>query len=199
MSQAADLSFLPVEATFEVARGRLKVDPATYATNVRGVFAAGDFVTGPATLIEAAGHGKKCAYAIDRYLGGRVDVTVAANVKITVVLAPTCRSMYDVLPRQHIPMLPVESRMAFREPDVDFTTGVELGFSATHAVAESTRCLMCNYNIWFDPVPVRPVRRLRRRLPGGRHPHDRRQPDEDRRGSCPSSRRPTAGRKERTP
>ena len=63
VSQAADLTFLPVEASFEVARGRVKVDPATYATNVRGVFAAGDFVIGPATLIEAAGHGKKIGRA----------------------------------------------------------------------------------------------------------------------------------------
>jgi NADPH-dependent glutamate synthase beta subunit-like oxidoreductase len=55
VSQAADLTFLPVEADFEVNRGRVKVDPATYATNVRGVFACGDFVTGPTTLIEAAG------------------------------------------------------------------------------------------------------------------------------------------------
>ena len=80
--QAADLTFLPVEADFEVNRGRVKVDPATYATNVRGVFACGDFVTGPTTLIEAAGHGKKAAYAIDRYLAGRTDVTVAANVAV---------------------------------------------------------------------------------------------------------------------
>src|SRR4029079_13595262 len=58
VSQAADLTMLPVEATFEINRGRVKVDPATYATNVRGVFACGDFVTGPTTLIEAAGHGK---------------------------------------------------------------------------------------------------------------------------------------------
>ena len=47
VSQAADLTFLPVEAKFEINRGRVKVDPATYATNVRGVFACGDFVTGP--------------------------------------------------------------------------------------------------------------------------------------------------------
>ncbi len=70
VSQAADLTFLPVEANFEIGRGRVRVDPATYATNVRGVFGCGDFVTGPTTLIEAAGHGKKCAYAIDRYLAG---------------------------------------------------------------------------------------------------------------------------------
>jgi formate dehydrogenase major subunit len=151
VSQAADLTFLPVEADFEVNRGRVKVDPATYATNVRGVFACGDFVTGPTTLIEAAGHGKKCAYAIDRYLAGRIDVTVSPNVKITSSWRHDMPEFYDVLPRQHIPMTPVEMRMASADPEVNFTTQVEQGYDATAAVAESTRCLMCNYNIWFDP------------------------------------------------
>lgn len=151
VSQAADLSFLPVEANFEVNRGRVKVDPATYATNVRGVFACGDFVTGPTTLIEAAGHGKKCAYAIDRYLTGQTDVTVAANVRITSSWRHDMPEFYDVLPRQHIPMMPLQMRMPSTQPEVNFTTPVELGYGATQAVAESTRCLMCNFNIWFDP------------------------------------------------
>ena len=151
MSQAADLTFLPVESKFEINRGRVKVDPATYATNVRGVFACGDFVTGPTTLIEAAGHGKKCAYAIDRYLSGRTDVTVSANVKITSSWRHDMPEFYDVLPRQHIPMVPLTARMPSTEPVVNFNTPVELGYDANGAVAESTRCLMCNYNIWFDP------------------------------------------------
>jgi formate dehydrogenase major subunit len=151
VSQAADLTFLPVEASFEINRGRVKVDPATYATNVRGVFACGDFVTGPTTLIEAAGHGKKAAYAIDRYLAGRADVTVTPNVKITSSWRHDMPELYDVLPRQHIPMVPLQARMPSTDPIVNFNTPVELGFDATGAVAESTRCLMCNYNIWFDP------------------------------------------------
>ena len=151
VSQAADLSFLPVEASFEVNRGRLKVDPATYATNIRGVFACGDFVTGPTTLIEAAGHGKKAAYAIDRYLDGRTDVTVTPNVKITSSWRHDMPEFYDVLPRQHIPMVDLPARMPSTDPSVNFSTPVELGYDATAAVAESTRCLMCNYNIWFDP------------------------------------------------
>jgi ferredoxin len=151
VSQAADLTFLPVEASFEINRGRVKVDPATYATNVRGVFACGDFVTGPTTLIEAAGHGKKCAYAIDRYLAGRTDVSVAANVKVTSSWRHDMPEFYDVLPRQHIPMAPLQVRMPSTDPEVNFTTPVEYGYDATAAVAESTRCLMCNYNIWFDP------------------------------------------------
>jgi NADPH-dependent glutamate synthase beta subunit-like oxidoreductase/ferredoxin len=151
VSQAADLSFLPVESPFEVNRGRIKVDPATYASNVRGVFACGDFVTGPTTLIESAGHGKKAAYAIDRYLDGRTDVTVTPNVKITSSWRHDMPELYDVLPRQHIPMLEPAARMPSTDPAVNFTTPVELGYDATAAVAESTRCLMCNYNIWFDP------------------------------------------------
>jgi formate dehydrogenase beta subunit len=151
VSQAADLSFLPVEASFEVNRGRLKVDPATYATNIRGVFAAGDFVTGPTTLIESAGHGKKAAYAIDRYLDGRTEVTVTPNVKITSSWRHEMPEFYDVLPRQHIPMVDLPARMPSTDPAVNFSTPVELGYDATAAVAESTRCLMCNYNIWFDP------------------------------------------------
>ncbi len=151
VSQAADLSFLPVESAFEVNRGRIKVDPATYATNVRGVFACGDFVTGPTTLIEAAGHGKKAAYAIDRYLAGRTSVTVTPNVKITSSWRHDMPELYDVLPRQHIPMVSLPARMPSTDPTVNFTTPVELGYDTTAAVAESTRCLMCNYNIWFDP------------------------------------------------
>ena len=151
VSQATDLSFLWVESNFEVNRGRVKVDPATYATSVRGVFACGDFVTGPTTLIEAAGHGKKCAYAIDRYLTGRTDVTVTTNVKITSSWRHEMPEFYDVLPRQHIPVVQTQARMSSRDPEANFTTPVELGYTTTQAVAESTRCLMCNYNIWFDP------------------------------------------------
>ncbi len=151
VSQAADLSFLPVDGAFEVNRGRIKVDPATYATNVRGVFACGDFVTGPTTLIESAGHGKKAAYAIDRYLAGRTDVTVTPNVRITSSWRHDMPELYDVLPRQHIPMVDLPARMPSVDPTVNFSTPVELGYDTTAAVAESTRCLMCNYNIWFDP------------------------------------------------
>ena len=152
VSQSADLGFLPVESSFEVARGRVKVDPATYATNVRGVWACGDFVTGPTTMIESAGHAKKCAYAIDRYLSGAANVTVDANVRVTSSWRHDMPEFYDRIPRQHIPVLPLEARLPSADPVTNFTTQVELGYGAQQAVAESTRCLMCNYNIWFDPM-----------------------------------------------
>ena len=58
---------------------------------------------------------------------------------------------YDVLPRVHVPMAQLAARMPSTDPRVNFTTPVERGYSTTQAVTESTRCLMCNYNIWFDP------------------------------------------------
>ena len=139
-----------VESSFEINRGRVRVDPGTYATNVRGVFACGDFVTGPTTLIEAAGHGKRCAYAIDRYLSGRREVDVDANVRIVSSWRHEMPEFYDVLPRVHVPMVQVQARMPSTDPHVNFTTPVEKGYTTSQAVTEGTRCLMCNYNIWFD-------------------------------------------------
>ena len=151
VSQAADLTFLPVEADFEVNRGRVKVDPATYATNVRGVFACGDFVTARRPSSRRPGTARSAPTPSTGTSPARTDVTVAANVKMTSTWAFEMPEFYDVLPRQHIPMTPLLERMPSTDPDVNFTTQVEQGYDATGAVAESTRCLMCNFNIWFDP------------------------------------------------
>lgn len=48
--------------------GNIVADPATFATNLPGVFAGGDIVTGAATVIEAMGAGKTAARSIDAYL-----------------------------------------------------------------------------------------------------------------------------------
>ena len=48
--------------------GTLTVDPETGATNVKGVFAGGDVVTGPGWAIDAIAAGKKGARSIDQYL-----------------------------------------------------------------------------------------------------------------------------------
>ena len=50
--------------------GHIIADPATGATNKKGVFAGGDIVTGGATVISAMGAGRRAARAIDRYLAG---------------------------------------------------------------------------------------------------------------------------------
>lgn len=48
-------------------RGNIPVDESMM-TNIPGVFAGGDIVTGAATVIEAMGAGRRAAKAIDHYL-----------------------------------------------------------------------------------------------------------------------------------
>lgn len=53
--------------------GYIETDPETLATNIPGVYAGGDIVTGAATVIAAMGAGKKAAKSIDEYLRESID------------------------------------------------------------------------------------------------------------------------------
>jgi len=61
--------------------GHIVADAETCATSKPGVFAGGDIVTGSATVILAAGAGKKAAQGIDAYLRAKVAQPVAAGAR----------------------------------------------------------------------------------------------------------------------
>jgi NADPH-dependent glutamate synthase beta subunit-like oxidoreductase len=68
VSQRPDLSCLPDDHGFEISRwDSFVVDEETGQTNKPGIFAGGDDVTGPATVVEAIAAGHKVAAAIDEY------------------------------------------------------------------------------------------------------------------------------------
>ncbi len=70
IGEAPDLSFLPKE--IEVNEDKtITVEPFTVETSTQGVFAGGDCVSGPATVIEAVLAGKKAADRIEHYLKSR--------------------------------------------------------------------------------------------------------------------------------
>jgi NADPH-dependent glutamate synthase beta subunit-like oxidoreductase len=133
---------------FELLRGKIATDRNTFASNVEGVFAVGDYVTGPATIIEAAGLGRRCARSVDRWLSGVRDAELAElpvinRATITQALDHDMPRFYEATPRQHIPMAPPEMRR-------DFTGLVEIGYDTRTAITESARCLQCNHNINID-------------------------------------------------
>ncbi len=67
VGQAPDLSFLPPDSALERSRlETLVVDENRLSTNVPGVFAGGDFVSGPGMVIEAIAAGRRGALAIDK-------------------------------------------------------------------------------------------------------------------------------------
>ena len=69
LSQGADLSFLKEGHDLELSRwNTFEIDEETGATNVPGVFAGGDIVTGPDIAIRAVAGGKRAAQGIHEYL-----------------------------------------------------------------------------------------------------------------------------------
>jgi heterodisulfide reductase subunit A len=66
IGQAVDKTALPPELEY-TGLGTLVVDPITLQTNIEGVFAGGDVVSGPADVIAAIATGKEAAESIDKY------------------------------------------------------------------------------------------------------------------------------------
>jgi NADPH-dependent glutamate synthase beta subunit-like oxidoreductase len=129
IGQQADVSFLGNDAA------NLKVDEESLQIDSQGVFASGDVVTGPASIVSAIGQGRKAAEAIDRYLGGDGDVSeTLAPPEDEIVLAPLNR---EILGRQKMPVIPSWQRVISFEQ-------VEAGLSKKQIALEADRCLQCD-------------------------------------------------------
>ena len=162
LGQAPDTTFLGEFPEFRVKRWRdVKVDGDTYQTIVPKIFMAGDYRTGPTTIIEAVAEGRSAAQQIARFLD---PLAIAVNIpeyhEIVTLrrsstpdnvgqialegeLARVYHNMsvdYDRIPRQEMPKLGKKDRRGlFLE--------VNQGYTEAQAIAESDRCLKCNFNI----------------------------------------------------
>jgi ferredoxin len=114
--------------------GRITADKDTLATGTPGVYAAGDSVLGPATVIEGIAQGRKAAESIDRYLGGNGDISEKLAV-MTEVPDRDCAPLAGIRPER--PMIAHEKRLHTFE-------GVEIGWSKEEAERECARCLRCD-------------------------------------------------------
>ena len=120
-------------------RGTIHVNMANMTTSQPDVFAVGDAVTGPATVIEAIGGGKRAANAIDRYLSGLPQPKMPpvpvrrANTDFIEISAGTKMA----LKRPEMPLLNIERRRTTYQQ-------VELGYSENMAREEARRCLRCD-------------------------------------------------------
>jgi heterodisulfide reductase subunit A-like polyferredoxin len=113
--------------------GTFEVDPVTYATNIPGVFAGGDAVTGAATVVEAIRAGREVSISIDRYFQGQDLAEGRAREQQPV---DTPKGSFDRAKRAQMPRLaPSERKRTFEE--------VNLGFSEAQTLAEAARCLQC--------------------------------------------------------
>jgi len=132
VGQGVDKDALPKELEY-TSWGTLQVDSVTLQTNIEGVFAAGDVVSGPADVIAAVAGGKEAAISIDRHLRGAdlKEGRPETRKRVTEV------SKKGVEPKERpvMPTLELNKREGFVE--------VELGLDEKTAVEEAQRCLNC--------------------------------------------------------
>jgi NADPH-dependent glutamate synthase beta subunit-like oxidoreductase len=70
LRQVTQIEFLKELGISLTQNGTVEIDPKMGATNIEGVFAGGDVVTGAAYVIDAISAGKRAARSISRYLKG---------------------------------------------------------------------------------------------------------------------------------
>jgi len=138
IGQSPDLSFLGAGHRFAITReGTFNVDRVSYMTNRPGVFAAGDAITQPVSVIDAIGSAKQAAAAIDAYLRGvePEEVPVSAR-EVPIARRPLSPAEMVPQPRHPAPAIPMSRR-------IHSHAEVELGYDAQTAIAEAQRCLQC--------------------------------------------------------
>jgi len=133
-----------IPSQFDLAIGRedvVQADPNTLATSREGVFAGGDLISGPASVIEAIAAGRKAASSIDKFLGGdgNIEETLAKSFD-TRTYNGKRESGFADLKRVETPAIPLSERH-------DGFTEVDLCFDDDHAISEAKRCLQCDLEL----------------------------------------------------
>jgi len=139
IGQRPDLSSLEDTADLGFTKwGTTEVNPITYETGRKGVFAGGDLQTGPWVAIGAIAAGREAAESMVRYLDGRDMAEGREPIRVE-------NPRYRPVPkdavkqrRARMPERPVKERQGnFLE--------VELGYDEDTGKCEAARCLNCGY------------------------------------------------------
>jgi len=142
---------VPEEFKIETGkRGRIQAEAETLSCSRKGVFAGGDVVSGPASVIEAIQAGRTAAVSIDKYLGGKGKIS---QKFIPGEEEKTCLGrdeQFAYRKRAVIKTLPIDKRLK------DFSL-VEYNFDEKTAVAEAERCLKCQLRLKITKAPFPPA------------------------------------------
>lgn len=142
IGQASDTSFLPEGM-------KINTNPDGLTVVADGIFACGEAVKNPYSVIQAVTAGRKAAEEIDKFLGGDGNID---EILVEPYLSGQdfgCEERFAYLEREKMPLLGVPARRGnFAE--------IELGYDKDSAVREGHRCLKCNMRLQFSPVCMPP-------------------------------------------
>jgi len=141
--QRPDTSFLGGDGIGTGKGSTIVADSRTLATNRQGVFAGGDAVSGPATVIEAIAAGQRAASSIKRFLRGEpLSPLVERNGYKPIDIPHIAPTEEELKERSRVPMKEVSSsdrKSSFKE--------VALPYNTTEARNEGSRCLRCDLEV----------------------------------------------------
>jgi NADH-quinone oxidoreductase subunit F len=140
ISEQPDTDFLSKSKKLELSKwGTIVIDEETLTTGQKGVFAGGDVVTGPNTVIEAIATGKLAAESIGKYLRGKSLTREYKVTRPSRYIRPVELSEEEIAEagRPEMPTLPPEKRIKNFEE-------VSMGFTEAMATREARRCLRCD-------------------------------------------------------
>jgi NADH-quinone oxidoreductase subunit F len=140
IGEEPDPSILPEGAGIEVSGwAGIVADPRTMATGRAGIFAGGDVVSGPKTIIDAVASGRRAAGSIHEYLSGlrtgAGEAAIFAAVRYPTSPEPALTLRLATQPRSH-PELPIFQPGSF--------SATQVGFDEAAARAEAARCFRCD-------------------------------------------------------
>lgn len=135
LGQETDWSCLTPECACTLTDwGTMNVDPLTLQSDDPDIFAGGDAVRGPQTVVEAIADGRRAAISIDRYLRGW-NLRLGRDLAWKAITEPQMER-YDPSPRVPMPRLEPQERIKnFDE--------VRKGFTEEMALQEARRCISC--------------------------------------------------------
>jgi formate dehydrogenase major subunit len=131
-----------LDVKLELDRGGYVRTAENGMTSQPGLFAAGDYVRGASTVVEAVGHGRRIARKIDAWLMGWTRRRKVVYVQP--VASPLRERAFDFIPRQAMPTA------ALPERDRHASCEVETGMDEATAVEEAKRCYLCNLRYEID-------------------------------------------------
>ncbi|MCC6123659.1 MAG: FAD-dependent oxidoreductase [Pirellulales bacterium] len=137
IGQTLDLKKYCGEITLETRnQGLVNINPVTGQTSEKWIFAGGDAVSGPSSVVEAVAAGERAAVGIDMYLSGANHAFWREDKPIDTAFDPDAEPFEA--PREKLNLIPVDRRkFNFNE--------VEMPWSENVATRQAKRCLRCDY------------------------------------------------------
>ena len=135
LGQEADWSCLTDECACTLSDwGTMNVDPLTLQSDDPDIFAGGDAVRGPQSIIEAIADGKQAAISIDLFIKGR-DLKLGRGEELKIITNPQKEVYNKIDPVQMPRRKPKERVNNFDE--------VQQGLTEEMVIQEAKRCINC--------------------------------------------------------